>query len=75
MDSWEHIALSEWLDAHSLPGDEALEEEKQALFEEECRYWEEVAYRPLHSRSIWDSSELTDFEDSAFFDLRDCLED
>ena len=66
LNSWEHISLSEWLDTHFLPGEEELERRKQALFEEEYLHWEEVTYKPLYSRSIWDSSELTELEEDTF---------
>jgi len=74
LNSWEHVALADWLESHPLPGDEALEAEKQALFEEELRFWEDVTYRPLHARSIWDSSELTGYEEEPLFDLCDGFE-
>ena len=67
LNSWEHIAFSEWLENHVMPGDEDLEKQNQVAFEKEFEYWEEVTYR-LPFASALDTSELTDLED-------DCLEE
>lgn len=62
LNAWAHIAFSEWLEFHALPGDEDLERQRQIAFENECVYWEEVIFR-LPVASALDSSELTELED------------
>jgi hypothetical protein len=69
LDVWEHIAFSEWLEAHARPGDALREQVLQRLFEEETAYWEAcVFWGPVEETTFLDRCALEE-DDSCFADL------
>ena len=66
LDVWEHIALSEWLEHHPLPGHELLERQRQYAFEQELLFWEGVTYSSPQHLSIWDADDVSEPEEGAW---------
>jgi len=66
---WAHIAFSNWMATHTLPGDAYLERCAQARFEADVSYWERVVFRgPVEEATYWDQHAF----DEDFSHLYEC---